>query len=211
MWMLFATCNFTSKMLKTFESFLTENESQDFEKTLIQKVATALEVCNKFDTVTIEGNLIVYQHQYVIDDDKSYMVCNISRPTITQDYIGRIIFEFDEKAVKNYLSSLHSTSAKFGLSEPVKFSDLFILKTSAMLEIAIEEIEDFFYREGEDSDFTEFNIEEDFGDETEEDFIANIADHADGWFNEFLGPKQIREILDDYEEENPCDDEDDDY
>lgn len=187
-----------------------ENESQDFEKTLIQKVATALEDYNKFDTVTIEGNSIVYYQQHVIDDDKSYMVCNISRPTITQDYTGRFIFEFDEKAVTNYLSTLRSTSAKFGLSEPVKFSDLFVLKSSAILEITVEELDDFFHQEGDSEDYIEMNVENDLGDETEEEFISNIADRADDWFNEFLAPNQIRELLDAYEKENPCDDEEDD-
>jgi hypothetical protein len=192
-------------MIKTFENFLIENESQDFEKTLIQKVATALEDYNKFDTVTIEGNSIVYYQQYVIDDDKSYMVCNISRPTITQDYTGRFIFEFDEKAVTNYLSTLRSTSAKFGLSKPAKFSDLFVLKSSVILEITVEELDDFFHQEGDPEDYIEMNVENDLGDETEEEFISNIADRADDWFNELLGPNQIRELLDAYEKENPCD------
>jgi hypothetical protein len=197
-------------MIKKFKDFLLENESQDFEKTLIQKVATALEDYNKFDTVTIEGNSIVYYQQYVIDDDKSYMVCNISRPTITQDYTGRFIFEFDEKAVTNYLSTLRSTSAKFGLSKPVKFSDLFVLKSSVILEITVEELDDFFHQEGDPEDYIEMNVENDLGDETEEEFISNIADRADDWFNELLGPNQIRELLDAYEKENPCDDEEDD-
>ena len=146
----------------------------------------------------------------MIDDDKSYMVCNISRPTITQDYTGRFIFEFDEKAVTNYLSTLRSTSAKFGLSKPVKFSDLFVLKSSVILEITVEELYDFFHQEGDPEDYIEMNVENDLGDETEEDFIANIADHADEWFGELLGPNQIKELLDAYEKENPCDDEEDD-
>ena len=197
-------------MLKDFTQFLFEATNQEFEKTLIQKVADALIESDKFDTVEIEDNSIVYYHQYVIDGDSSYMVCDIKRPTITQDYTGRFIFEFDENAVKNYLSSLHSTASKFGLSKPVKFSDLFILKSSAILEITIEELEDFFHQEGSATyeDFTEFNVEEDLGDETEEDFIENIADHADDWFSELLGSGQLRHLLDEYEKEHPDEDED---
>jgi hypothetical protein len=196
--------------IKDFNQFLFENTNQEFEKTFIQKVVDALEKSDRFDNIEIEGNSIVYYQQHVIDSDSAYSVCNIKRPTITQDYTGRLIFEFNEKALKRYFSSIHSTSSKFGLSDPVKFSDIFVLKSSIILEITIEEIEDFFHQEG-DSEFTEFNVEEDFGDETEEDFIENIADHADGWFEELLAPNQIRELLDKYEEENPVDDEDENW
>jgi hypothetical protein len=196
--------------IKDFKQFLFENTNQEFEKALIQKVAEALEKSDRFDNIKMEGNSIVYYQQHVIDGDSEYSVCNIKRPTITQDYTGRLIFEFNEKALKRYFSSIHSTSSKFGLSDPVKFSDIFVLKSSIILEITIEEIEDFFHQEG-DSEFTEFNVEEDFGDETEEDFIENIADHADGWFEELLAPNQIRELLDKYEEENPVDDEDENW
>jgi hypothetical protein len=196
-------------MIKDFNEFLFEATNQEFEKTFIQKVADSLMESDKFDNVEIEGNSIVYYQQYVIDSDSSYMVCDIKRPTITQDYTGRFIFEFDENAVKNYLSTLRSTSAKFGLSSPVKFSDIFILKSSVILEITIEELEDFFHQEGVAEDYVEINVEEDLGDETEEDFIANIADHADGWFGELLGPGQLRNLLDAYEKENPDEDDED--
>ena len=152
---------------------------------------------------------MTFDRSYTIDDDKTYSVGNISRPTINQEYSGEIVFKFNESNIKKWKSQTAGISAKFGLSTPLKFTDLFDFEVATQLVITVDEIEDFHHTEGDIEDFNEQDLEYD----TEEEFLDDIAEQLDDWFNEYNPPipghNLIRDLLDKYEEENGYNDEDD--
>jgi hypothetical protein len=193
--------------IKKWSEFLNESVKIDsFKKDFLQKLADKID--DDFTVnVNFQENIIEVSSDTTIDDDKTFSIGDVSRPTIDINIDAVIKFQFEDKNLTRFLEPtvISKTAVNMGLNKPLTIQDCIKVSASTSLNISVVEFEDFSYTDGDIEDFHDIEIPD-----TLDEFIEEFYGIVDLELFDEIYPRDIRSILDQYEEDNNLLDNDED-